>query len=209
MLNRMGLVILAGKGLLGTRTGRALVERLGRSVARAALARLRNAAAGTDDLPASGRRSVQNARMDGRYGGHGRGKRQDGLMDAVRDVLPQRVKGTIPPRNTPHEGDMTGPEKAETDVCREAALSALAAHTVSATRGRVRLRHPALRRPEAHTPLREALDRQQCFTALTFSPRTGSLLLEYDGHRLSHADFCEAALPLGRFLAQCDQAGTI
>lgn len=208
MLNRMGLVILAGKGLLGTRTGRALVERLGRSIARTALARLRKAAAGTDDLPASGRRSGQNGRMDRRHGGHGRG-RQDGLMDAVLDALPQREKGTIPPRNTPREGDMTGPETVGTDVCRETALSALAAHTVSKTRGRVRLRHPALRRPEAHAPLREALDRQRCFTALTFSARTGSLLLEYDGHRLSHADFCEAALPLGRFLAQCDQARTI
>ncbi len=208
MLNRMGLVILAGKGLLGTRTGRALVERLGRSIARTALARLRTAAAGTDDLPASGRRSGQNGRMDRRHGGHGRG-RQDGLMDAVLDALPQREKGMIPPRNTPREGDMTGPETVGTDVCRETALSALAAHTVSKTRGRVRLRHPALRRPEAHAPLREALDRQRCFTALTFSARTGSLLLEYDGHRLSHADFCEAALPLGRFLAQCDQARTI
>lgn len=130
-------------------------------------------------------------------------------MDAVLDALPQREKGTIPPRNTPREGDMTGPETVGTDVCREAALSALAAHTVSKTRGRVRVRHPALRRPEAHAPLREALDRQRCFTALTFSARTGSLLLEYDGHRLSHADFCEAALPLGRFLAQYDQARTI
>lgn len=209
MLNRMGLVILAGKGLLGTRTGRALVERLGRSIARTALARLRKAAAGTDDLPASGRRNGQNGRMGGRHGGHGRGKPQDGIMDAVLDVLLQREKGRIPPRNTPREGDMTGPETAEPEVCREAALSALAAHTVSVTRGRVRLRHPALRRPEAHAPLREALDRQRCFTALTFSARTGSLLLEYDGHHLSHADFCEAALPLGRFLAKCDQARTI
>lgn len=208
MLNRMGLVILAGKGLLGTRTGRALVERLGRSIARTVLVRLRTAAAGTDDLPANGRRSGQNGRMDVRHGGPGRG-RKDGLMDAVLDALPQREKGTIPPRNTPREGEMTGPETVGTDVCREAALSALAAHTVRVTRGRVRLRHPALRRPEAHAPLREALDRQRCFTALTFSARTGSLLLEYDGHRLSHADFCEAALPLGRFLAQCDQARTI
>ena len=96
MLNRMGLVILAGKGLLGTRTGRALAERLGRSIARTALARLRTAAAGTDDLPASGRRSGQNGRMDGRHGGHGRG-RQDGLLDAVLDALPQRERGRSRP----------------------------------------------------------------------------------------------------------------
>ena len=47
MLSRMGLVMLAGKGLLGTRTGRALVGRLGRRLARTALAGTGRAARGT------------------------------------------------------------------------------------------------------------------------------------------------------------------
>lgn len=207
LMSRMGLVMLAGKGLLGTRTGRTLVGRLGRSLARTALAGLSKAAAGTDDLP-GGRRNGQGGRAAGRHGGHSGhgGRSQDGLMDVVLDVLPQREKGTIPARHVPLAGDATGPTTTETAVCREAALSALAAHTVSVTRGRVRLRHPALRQPETHAPLREALAREPFFTALTFSARTGSLLLEYDGSRCTHADFCEAALPLGWFLAQHDQA---
>lgn len=217
MLSRMGLVMLAGKGLLGTRTGRALVGRLGRSIARTALAGLGKAVAGSDDL-VTGRRGGQGGRMEGRHGGHGRGKRQDGLADAVPDVPPLREEAARPavpagtvsvPHATPkgYAAD-TGPDTAAEDICREAALAALAAHTVSVTRGRVRLRHPALRQAETHAPLREVLARRHCFTALTFSARTGSLLLEYDGHRLSHADFCEAALPLGQFLARCDQTGT-
>ncbi|HJA79986.1 MAG TPA: hypothetical protein H9784_10565 [Candidatus Desulfovibrio intestinavium] len=87
---------------------------------------------------------------------------------------------------------------------RRAALAALLAHITSFTDGRVRLRHSALRADAVHAPLREALELAGCFTGLTFSRRTGSLLLEYDPQRHSRADFLEAALPVGFFLARCE-----
>lgn len=218
MLSRMGLVMLVGKGLLGTRTGRRLVGRLGRGAAKTVLARLGKTATGAawPDVGRSGgqgngRRAGQNPqvgqalRTGGRPGGcagHSGEELRDGLRDTVRDML-SRPEATLP--SSSRTLLVAAPSTASVgDIGREAALSALAAHIVSFINGRVRLRHPALRQPEAHGPLREALGRQGCFTALTFSARTGSILLEYDGHRLSRADFCEAALPLGRFLASCD-----
>lgn len=214
MLSRMGLVMLVGKGLLGTRTGRELVGRLGRGAAKTVLARLGKTAAGAEatgagrtNVQAHGRRAGQGGRMDGRprgCGGHAGcgGERQDALRDMLLDVLPGQGDAACPPvYSLPGESSVAS----SADAGREAALSALEAHIVSFINGRVRLRHPALRQPEAHAFLREALGCRDCFTALTFSARTGSILLEYDGRRLSRADFGEAALPLGRFLAQWDQ----
>lgn len=222
MLSRMGLVMLVGKGLLGTRTGRSLVGRLGRSAAKTVLSRLGKTATGAEPSDAGraggqgyGRRAGQGAgagqggRMGGRprgcagHAGRGGNDRQDVLRDMLLDVQPGQGGATCPTVYAlPEEGAFTS---SSGDADREAALSALEAHIVSFTNGRVRLRHPALRQPEAHALLREALGCQDCFTALTFSARTGSILLEYDGRSLSRADFGEAALPLGRFLAQWDQ----
>lgn len=185
MLSRMGLVMLVGKGLLGTRTGRSLVGRLGRSAAKTVLSRLGKTATGAEPSDA------------GRAGGQSYGRR------AGQGAGAGQGDATCPPVYAlPEEGAFTS---SSGDAGREAALSALEAHIVSFTNGRVRLRHPALRQPEAHALLREALGCQDCFTALTFSARAGSILLEYDGRSLSRADFGEAALPLGRFLAQWDQ----
>lgn len=204
MLSRMGLVMLAGKGLLGTRTGRALVGRLGRSIARSAFDKLGRAEAGTEGEASGGgsRRGGQAGRMTGRSAGGGRRERTDGLWEAAQELLFTR-------RDTPAADGMSAASKAgdtsadglSAEEIREDALKALAAHTVSFTNGRVRVRHPALRLWETHAPLREALTREPFFTTLTFSARTGSLLLEYDGRLASRADFSEAALPLGWFLA--------
>lgn len=193
MLSRMGLVMLAGKGILGTRTGRMLVGRLGRSAARRVFGSL-----GGLGGHGAGQGGGRQGRQGGRSAGCGGGEQPDGLWKSVLDVLPKREASASAPEDVP-VGSVSG------DRRREAALAALAAHIVSFTDGRVRLRHPALRHAGTHAPLQEALARTGCFTALTFSERTGSILLEYDGRHLSRADFCEAALPLGWFLAQCDR----
>lgn len=208
MLSRMGLVMLAGKGLLGTRTGRALVGRLGRSVMRVACDRLGKSAAGADVFPSDGgnRRGGQAGRMAGRFAAGGRRERTDGLWETARELLCSRTDAaTAVGMPADRKTADTSADHPSGEDRREAALTALAAHIVSFIDGRVRLRHPALQQPETHVLLREALDRESFFTALTFSARTGSLLLEYDGRRLSRADFCEAALPLGWFLAQWER----
>lgn len=218
MLSRMGLVMLAGKGILGTRTGRRLVGRLGRSLARTALARLGGVAdaASCSDASVSdgqanrqkGRQSGRDGRMNGRpagcagHAGHSGEGLRDGLRATVCAVLSRTETTSPPPPGTPPAAPST---LSGGDVSREAALAALKAHIVSFTNGRVRLRHPALRQPEAHAVLREALGQADCFTELTFSARTGSILLEYDGRTLSRADFGEAALPLGHYLAQWER----
>lgn len=223
MLSRMGLVMLAGKGLLGTRTGRALVGRLGRRLARTALAGMGRTVAGTDGAegPQPGRREEhrrdgQGGPGNGRAGGHGGGQRRGGLADVARALLSATDGAATRPVPVP-PGDATAVSAGEdttagmraesaADWRRAAALEALEAHMVSFINGRARLRHPALRLAAVHAPLRDALAQAGCFTALTFSARTGSLLLEYDGSQLSRADFCAAALPLGWFLARCDAA---
>lgn len=224
MLSRMGLVMLAGKGILGTRTGRALVGRLGRSIARTAFAGLGKVVAGADGTagPQPGgqencRPGGKGGRLAGRPRGHGRGGRQTGLADVARTALSGRDEAACPPAyalpdDAPFSAAGGDPaagmaEETAAEKRRAAALRALDAHMVSFINGRARLRHPALRQTAVHAPLRDALARAGCFTALTFSARTGSLLLEYDGRRLSPADFCDAALPLGWFLARCDAAG--
>ncbi|WP_297261982.1 hypothetical protein [uncultured Desulfovibrio sp.] len=207
MLSRMGLVMLAGKGLLGTRTGRALVGRLGRGIVRTALDKLGRSAGGADVfLPdGGGRRGGQAGRMAGRCAAGGRREQTDGLWETAQELLTPSDAAAACGMPADRKATDAVADRPVDDACRKAALTALAAHTVSFIDGRVRLRHPALRRPETHAPLREALARESIFSALTFSARTGSLLLEYDGRRLSHADFCEAALPLGWFLAQWER----
>lgn len=89
------------------------------------------------------------------------------------------------------------------DARRKAALEALMRHVVSFTDGRVRLRHEALKEQVVHAALRQALEQTEQFTAVEFKAATGSVLLRYDAGRLSRADFLEAAMPLGLFLAAC------
>ena len=89
------------------------------------------------------------------------------------------------------------------DARREAALEALMRHIASFTDGRVRLRHEAFKEQAIHAALRQALEQTGQFTAVEFQAATGSVLLRYDAGRLSRADFLEAAMPLGLFLATC------
>ncbi len=89
------------------------------------------------------------------------------------------------------------------DARREAALEALMRHIASFTDGRVRLRHEAFKKQAIHAALRQALEQTGQFTAVEFKAATGSVLLRYDAGRLSRADFLEAAMPLGLFLATC------
>lgn len=159
--------------------------------------------------------------MQGNMGDRGRQRQTDPLEEVLRLLLDrgrEREKAAADARRSPvRDGGDAGlgvpvvpsaATEAEQSATagneeRAAALAALLAHVTSFTDGRVRLRHPALRERAFHAPLRELLERADCFTGLTFSQRAGSLLLEYVPQRHSRADFWEAALPVGFFLARC------
>lgn len=59
--------------------------------------------------------------------------------------------------------------------------------------GRVRLRHPALKRAEQAGQVRELLSALPGMLRVTTNPRTGSLLIEYDPARISREDLIELA----------------
>lgn len=211
MMGKMGigLVAVLGKALLGGGTAG------GAPGAWGGMARRMLAVAGGE----RGGGASPFARSGGGKGGAGRGQGGRGrkqqaepLEEALRQLFAaDRSAGIEMDEGKPPLAASAG--EASIDVAelpsdaaaeRRAALAALLAHITSFTDGRVRLRHSALRADAVHAPLREALELAGCFTGLTFSRRTGSLLLEYDPQRHSRADFLEAALPVGFFLARCE-----
>lgn len=60
----------------------------------------------------------------------------------------------------------------------------LAPYVRSYMPGRIRLRHPALKSPEAVSALKEFLEKMDGVTALEVNPRVGSLLLYWDPEKL-------------------------
>ena len=150
----------------------------------------------------------------GKAGGEGCGRLEGGRQ---RDLPLEKLSGLLEEREVRNSGMnaekvfssggvMPGvrPESdgtaAMTDADR-AALRCLAAHIVSFTDGRVRLRHPALRAAVPDALRRELLG---CpgLQEVTFNVMTGSALLFYDTGRLDRPGLLAAILPLGRYLAR-------
>lgn len=86
----------------------------------------------------------------------------------------------------------------------ERALASLAESIVSFLDGRVRVRHPGLASEEAARALVTLLKAAGITAA--FSPRGSSVLLTYDATALDRAGFLLRALPLARYLYNCDRA---
>ena len=84
------------------------------------------------------------------------------------------------------------------------ALTTLAENIASFVDGRVRVRHAGLSSSEAATALQTLLAANGL--AASFSPRGSSVLLTYDAKALDRKGFLLRALPLGRYLRDCDQA---
>lgn len=84
------------------------------------------------------------------------------------------------------------------------ALATLAENIASFVDGRVRVRHAGLSSSEAATALQTLLAANGL--AASFSPRGSSVLLTYDAKALDRKGFLLRALPLGRYLRDCDQA---
>lgn len=159
----------------------------------------------------------------GGQGGKGRGRNQNAapleeafaaLLDKDRAATGTRLETASRPDLAPftpsadqiidvRAGEAPVAGEGPLDARREAALEALMRHIASFTDGRVRLRHEAFKEQAIHAALRQALEQTGQFTAVEFKAATGSVLLRYDAGRLSRADFLEAAMPLGLFLATC------
>ena len=84
------------------------------------------------------------------------------------------------------------------------ALATLAGNIASFVDGRVRIRHAGLSSPEAASALQTLLAANGL--AASFSPRGSSVLLTYDAKQLDKPGFMLRALPLGRYLRDCDAA---
>ena len=84
------------------------------------------------------------------------------------------------------------------------ALATLAGNIASFVDGRVPIRHAGLSSPEAASALQTLLAANGL--AASFSPRGSSVLLTYDAKALDRKGFLLRALPLGRYLRDCDQA---
>lgn len=84
------------------------------------------------------------------------------------------------------------------------ALATLAGNIASFVDGRVRVRHAGLSSSEAASALQTLLAANGL--AASFSPRGSSVLLTYDAKALGRKGFLLRALPLGRYLRDCDQA---
>lgn len=155
-------------------------------------------------------------RGDGRGGG-GRGSQGGGrqqnvpleeLLGALSGEQKAQAAGKIP------SGRGQSSESAACALCREGegtavmpddnetALRCLAAHIVSFTEGRVRLRHPALRAAPVPDALRRELLEHPGLREATFNVVTGSALLLYDAGQLDRPGLLAALLPLGRYLVQ-------
>ena len=80
----------------------------------------------------------------------------------------------------------------------------LAENIASFVDGRVRVRHAGLSSSEAASALQTLLAANGL--AASFSPRGSSVLLTYDAKALDRKGFLLRALPLGRYLRDCDQA---
>lgn len=149
-----------------------------------------------------------SGRGGGGRGSQGGGRQQKMPLEELLGEQKARAAGKIP------SGKGQSSEPAARALCREGegaavmpddnetALRCLAAHIVSFTEGRVRLRHPALRAAPVPDALRRELLEHPGLREATFNVVTGSALLLYDAGQLNRPGLLAALLPLGRYLVQ-------
>ena len=197
MLGRLALGLLGGlgKGMMAAGGGKVALE-----LAKMAL---------------GGRGKGSGSRGD-RAGGGGRGgqegrRQQDVPLEDILRALggEQKVRGVgissgreLPSEFAARALGMEDESSAVMTDIDEAALRCLAAHIVSFTEGRVRLRHPVLRAAPLPEELRRELLEHTGLREATFNGRTGSILLLYDAGQLDRPGLLAALLPLGRYLVQ-------
>ncbi len=162
----------------------------------------------------------------GRGGGRGSsdGSLAESLLDAVKELKKggmeagsggsgrrqgkgrQSASGTPAPQASGVESRADEPGL-NTDTNTDAdqlALATLAEHITSFVDGRARVRHAGLASREAASALQTLLAANGL--AASFSPRGSSVLITYDATSLDKSGFLLRALPLGRYLRDCDAA---
>lgn len=198
MLGRLALGLLGGlgKGMMAAGGGKVVLE-----LAKMALGG-KGGGTGSRGGKAGG----------GGRGGQGSGRQEElpleGLLRVLSDKTQRRdagkasVRGEAPLDGVAHDVHPEGGDAAPMMGDDEAALRCLAAHIVSFTEGRVRLRHPALRAAPVPDALRRELLEQPGVREATFNAVTGSALLLYNTGQLDRPGLLAALLPLGRYLVQ-------
>ncbi len=129
----------------------------------------------------------------------------DGISDAViveENTVPA-VRHTAEQVQTQTESQEAARQEAALQE-DQLALASLAQHIVSFVDGRVRVRHAGLASDEAAQALTTLL--QANGITASFSPRGSSALLTYDAAKLDRAGLLLHALPLARYLRNCDCA---
>lgn len=169
----------------------------------------------------SGRGSGQGKRSG--KGSSGEGSIAESMLAALKELKTNRAEGgnrrkpagnargqsgasaPAPASDTVVDTTALGQESRESglDADRQA-LATLAGNIASFVDGRVRIRHAGLSSPEAASALQTLLAANGL--AASFSPRGSSVLLTYDAKALDRKGFLLRALPLGRYLRDCDQA---
>ena len=140
--------------------------------------------------------AMKELKRDGAGNGKGSGAQGRGQERSRRSA---QGEATEPPVTlTPKPEQTTGSEE------DQLALTTLAENIASFVDGRVRVRHAGLSSSEAATALQTLLAANGL--AASFSPRGSSVLLTYDAKALDRKGFLLRALPLGRYLRDCDQA---
>lgn len=169
----------------------------------------------------SGRGSGQGKRSG--KGSSGEGSIAESMLAALKELKTNSAEGgnrrkpagnargqsgasaPAPASDTVVDTTALGQESRESglDADRQA-LATLAGNIASFVDGRVRIRHAGLSSPEAASALQTLLAANGL--AASFSPRGSSVLLTYDAKALDRKGFLLRALPLGRYLRDCDQA---
>ena len=170
----------------------------------------------------SGKGSGQGKRSGGR-GSSGEGSIAESMLAALKELKTNGAEGgnrrkpagnargqsgasaPAPVSDTVVDTTALGQESRESglDADRQA-LATLAGNIASFVDGRVRIRHAGLSSPEAASALQTLLAANGL--AASFSPRGSSVLLTYDAKQLDKPGFMLRALPLGRYLRDCDAA---
>ncbi len=150
---------------------------------------------------------LKNAVSSALHGGsQGQGPRQEcgasnPLVDAVRELLSEDVqrrgKSSCSRRSSRAATGKASAGAAKLREERARALEAMLDSVVSLTPGRMRMRHHAFSDATANQSLSDKLAATDKFTSISFTPGTGSVLLQYDTAKVPLTRFLEAALPLG------------
>ena len=140
--------------------------------------------------------AMKELKRDGAGNGKGSGAQGRGQERSRRSAQGEATEPSV--TLTPKPEQTTGSEE------DQLALTTLAENIASFVDGRVRVRHAGLSSSEAASALQTLLAANGL--AASFSPRGSSVLLTYDAKALDRKGFLLRALPLGRYLRDCDQA---